>query len=199
MNLPFDTVMGPDSENHPPALTEDAEPKRWYVMRDLKRHNAKMPAFKELAMKGIEVFTPLKSRLSVCGGKRIREEIPVIQGLLFVHESRGILDPVVEKTPTLQYRFVRGGFREPMTVRDADMERFIYAVRAAESPVFYVPDELTPQMCGKKVRMVGGNLDGYEGRLLAVRGSRVKRILIELPNLLSVSVEVQPEYIQLIN
>ena len=173
--------------------------KQWYVMRDLKRANAKRPAYLQLQDEGFEVFTPMKWRLSVSGGRNVRQEVPFIPDLLFVHASREVLDPAVERTSTLQYRFVRGGFREPMTVRDADMERFIYAVRAAESPVFYVPDELTPQMCGKKVRMVGGNLDGYEGRLLAVRGSRVKRILIELPNLLSVSVEVQPEYIQLIN
>ena len=41
-------------------------------------------------------------------------------------------------------------------------------------------------------------LDGYEGHLLTVRGSKVKRLLVELPHLLMASVEVEPEYIQLL-
>ena len=48
------------------------------------------------------------------------------------------------------------------------------------------------------VRIVGGPLDGYEGRLLSVRGSRVKRLLVDIPNLLVAGVEVQPEYIQVL-
>lgn len=34
--------------------------------------------------------------------------------------------------------------------------------------------------------------------LLTTRGSRVKRILVELPTWLNVAVEVDPEYIQLL-
>ncbi|MEF9987415.1 MAG: transcriptional regulator, partial [Bacteroidales bacterium] len=32
----------------------------WYVMRDLKRFNAKLPAYKHLQNEHIEVFTPMK-------------------------------------------------------------------------------------------------------------------------------------------
>lgn len=53
-------------------------------------------------------------------------------------------------------------------------------------------------MCGRKIRIIGGPLDNFEGSLLTVRGSKVKRLLVELPDLLTVGVEVNPEYIQLI-
>lgn len=53
-------------------------------------------------------------------------------------------------------------------------------------------------MYGHKIRIVGGTLDGYEGYLLTTRGSKVKRLLVELENYLAVSVEVLPEFIQLI-
>lgn len=62
-----------------------------------------------------------------------------------------------------------------------------------------MPDELTLSMIGKKVRIVGGSLDGYEGRLQKLRGSRVKRLFVEIPGLFAVSVEVQPEYIQVLD
>ena len=53
-------------------------------------------------------------------------------------------------------------------------------------------------MVGKYVRIVGGLLNGYKGRLMKLQGSRVKRLFVELPNLLTAAVEVQPEFIQII-
>ena len=70
--------------------------------------------------------------------------------------SRKVLDPLVEQIATLQYRFVKGGNHQPMTVRNADMERFIRAVDAMNNPCFYTPEEINPDMLGKKVRIVGG-------------------------------------------
>lgn len=78
------------------------------------------------------------------------------------------------------------------------MERFIHAVRATDSPRYYLPEEITPQMLGHTIRVIGGPLNGYEGALLSIRGSRVKRLLVQLHGFLSVGVEVSPEYIQMI-
>lgn len=126
---------------------------RWYVMRDLKRTNAKVPAYKLLKGMKMEVFVPMKWHLVTRKGIRIREEVPFIQDLLFVHETQNNLDAVVEKTPTLQYRWLRGTWREPMTVADRDMERFIRAVDATESPRYYLPEEITPTMYGRKIAL----------------------------------------------
>lgn len=129
-------------------------------------------------------------------GMRIREEVPFIQDLLFVHETQNNLDAVVEKIPTLQYRWLRGTWREPMTVADTDMERFIRAVDATESR-YYLPEEITPTMYGRKIRIEGGPLSGYEEGC-SRHGLKVKRLLVELEGFLAVGVEVDPEYIQLI-
>jgi ribosomal protein L24 len=79
------------------------------------------------------------------------------------------------------------------------MNRFIGAVQAAEEPKYYSVEEIGAVMKGKRIRVVGGPMNGYEGKLLSVRGSKVKRIVIELPNLLAVSVKVEDEYIQIID
>ena len=170
---------------------------QWFVMRDLKRRNAKLPAYKLLEGMGIKVFTPMVWKLVVRHGKRNKEEVPFMQDLLFVHDSRQAVDPIVEKYDTVQYRYVRGGYKIPMTVSESDMQRFIDAVNSAENPQYYTPKEITPDMIGRKVRIVGGPLDGYEGNLQKMQGARVKRLFVELPNLLAAAVEVQPEYIQL--
>ena len=174
------------------------ETPQWFVMRDLKRANAKLPAYKQLAEAHIEVFTPMRWRIATRRGAQIREEKPFVRDLLFAHATRSILDPIVERTPTLQYRYVRGAYCQPMVVKDKDMQRFIGAVEASDTPRFYLPGELSAAQCGQMIRIIGGPLNGYEGRLLSIRGSKTKRLLIELPGILSVGVEVEPEYIQLI-
>lgn len=170
---------------------------QWFVMRDLKRRNAKLPAYKLLDGLVIKVFTPMVWRLVTRHGKRIKEEVPFMQDLLFVHDKRQVVDPIVEKYDTVQYRYVRGGYKIPMTVREADMQRFIDAVNSTDNPQYYKPEEITPDMIGRKVRIVGGLLDGYEGNLQKMQGARTRRLFVELPNLLAAAVEVQPEYIQL--
>lgn len=172
--------------------------KKWFVMRDLKRWNAQYPAYKQLQYLGITVFTPMIWKLIQVHGKRMRKQVPFMQDMLFVFDSRQVIDPIVERIPTLQYRFLRGTYCEPMTVRNEDMERFIKAVDSDENPRYYTPEELTPAMVGKKVRIIGGPLDSYEGRLQKMQGSQVKRLFVELPSLLAVSVEVNPEYIQFV-
>ena len=116
------------------ALLKDEQRMHWYVMRDLKR-----PAYKQLSDEHIEVFTPMKWRLTLQNGKRIREEVPFMQDLLFVHDTQEVLDQFVHKIPTLQYRYQKGGgYCQPMMVADLDMERFIRAVRGSENPKYYL-------------------------------------------------------------
>ena len=168
----------------------------WFVLRDLKRANAKYRAYQLFAEKGVEMFTPMKWRLITVKGKQVRKEVPYIPDLLFVHDTRETLDPIIEGSLTVQYRWVRNKYREPMVVSDAEMEHFICAVSTSDSPKYYLPEEITPEMLNRPIRIVGGPLDGYEGTLVTTRGSKVKRLLVELPSLLSVAVEVNPDYIQ---
>lgn len=176
----------------------DNQTKQWFVMRDLTRPNAKHPAYLMLREKGIRYFTPMIWKIQVCKGKRQRREVPYMQDLLFVYDTRSVIDPLVEEVPTFQYRFLRHTYRVPMTVREKDMEQFIRAVELSASPQYYLPEEVTPDMRNRKIRMIGGQLDGYEGSLITVRGSKVKRLLVELPSLLAATVEVEPEFIQLL-
>lgn len=171
---------------------------QWFVMRDLTRPNAKQPAYKLLDGMNIRNFTPMVWKLMLNHGKRERRQLPFIHDLLFVYASRAELDSVVETIPTLQYRYLRGGYKVPMTVRAADMQRFMHAVRFSSSPQYYRPDEVTPSMRNRRIRIIGGNLDGYVGSLITTRGSKVKRLLVEIPMLLAATVEVETEFIQLL-
>lgn len=171
--------------------------KQWFVMRDLKRPNAKLPAYVELQENGLEVYTPLVWRMSTKNGRKVREQVPVIRDLLFVHDSRDIIESIIENIPTLQFRYLRGAYLSPMIVRDDDMERFLCAVKSTDSPKYFTPDELTPEMCGREVRIIDGPMCGASGRLLKVEGSNRKHVIIELPGLLAVGVKVKSDFIEL--
>ena len=175
-------------------LTTDE--RQWFVMRDLKRRNAKQPAYLMFKDKGIEFFTPMVHKLLTIHGKREDREVPFMQDLLFVKETKEKLDIIVEAIPTLQYRYKLGVQHTPIVVRNTDMERFIKAVEATENPKYYRPEEITPYMLNRKIRIIGGQLDGYTGTLVTTRGSKTKRLLVELPMLLAAAVDVETEFIQ---
>ncbi len=170
----------------------------WFAMRDFTRPNAKLPAYKLLSQEGLEVFTPMKDQLRIQNGKRVREYVPIIHDLLFAHCRREDLDPIVSKTETLQYRYKKGVQRTPITINENEMQRFIYAVKTSDQPKYFLPGELTPDMYGNQVRIIGGPLDHFDGKLLKMRGSKRKYLIVELPGLLSVGVEVSPEYIAIL-
>lgn len=59
------------------ATSEGEKQTCWYVMRDLKRANAKLPAYKQLLNEHFEVFTPMKEQLSVHGGNGLGKKFPL--------------------------------------------------------------------------------------------------------------------------
>lgn len=180
----------------------DLSEHKWFVMRDLKRVNAKTPAYRMLSDLGFRVFTPMTTRVTLRNGKKERQQVPFIQDLLFVYSTRHDLDPIVQRTDTLQYRFLKGHtFGTAMTVPDREMEAFIAAVSSVPTPHYYHLDEITPDMYGTRVRIISNtSLDGLEGTLLKIKGARHKRLLIQLPGLLAASIELaQSSFVELVN
>ena len=176
---------------------------RWYVLRDLARPNAKNPAYKQLqAMPEMKdcVFVPLKQRVFVEFGKRVVRFVPYMTDLVFVHKSKEELDPIVRNMKLLQYRYVRGGKQfEAMSVRAEDFKKFKDAIEQTDNVEYYSYEEVSPQIYGKQIRIIGGRLDGFEGRLMSKRGSKFKRLLVDLEDCnLTAAIEVESEYIQLV-
>lgn len=192
------TVMCEVTDHNQNIATAADDGRQWFVMRDLTRGNAKLPAYKMLEQEGIKCFTPMVQKVFVRNGRRERRCVPYIHDLVFAYERREVLDPIVEAVQTFQYRFLRNAYCQPMTVRNEDMERFIRAVQSTDTPRYYRADEITPAMLRHRIRIIGGRLDGYEGFLLTVRGSKVKRLLVELPTILTAAVEVEAEFVELV-
>ena len=176
---------------------------RWYVLRDLARPNAKNPAYKQLQeMPEMAdcVFVPLKQQVSKEFGKRVVRFVPYMPDLVFVHKSKEELDPIIRQMPLLQYRYVRGGKQyEAMSVRHQDFEKFREAVNQTDQVEYYSFDKVPPHIYGKQIRIIGGRLNGFEGRLMTKRGSKFKHLLIDLQECnLSAAILVESEFIQVL-
>lgn len=169
---------------------KDDELIRWYVLRDLKRPNSKTPNWQMLRDHGFEVFTPMKVAMTQTRKKKVRVEVPAIPDLLFAHSSERDLGQIISVTETLQFRFLPGGYRKLMVVPDDEMDRFMRAVKSSSSIEYLQPGEITPSMVGKRVRIVGGALNGLEVQLLKIRGTRKKKAIVEIPNLVAAVVEI---------
>ncbi len=184
-------------------LTQEAaivEERQWFVLRDLKRPNSKTPAYKVLPGLGFQVFTPMHWVVqdNHKGGKT-RLYLPFIAGLLFVNSVKSRLDEVINTTETLQYRFVKGAAQNtPMVVPTREMENFINAVTESEDCIYYSPEEIKPDMFGKRVKIVGGTLDGTVGYLMKRQGSKNKRLILSIKNMLVASVVIESGFIQFV-
>lgn len=78
-----------------------------------QRPNSKSPAYKVLQeepyhLQG-KLFVPLVQRVYTRSGKKVVKYVPFMTDLLFVHERREVLDPIVAFISTLQYRFSKFG------------------------------------------------------------------------------------------
>ncbi len=170
----------------------------WFVMRDLSRPHSKNPSYKILAKNKFEIFMAMRHQIRTYGERVVRVEVPLIPDLLFVHSTKAELDPFVDKIENLQYRYVRGAYLEPMIVPEEEMQRFIRAVKSTKDICYYLPSEVTPDMCGRMVRIKGGKLNNYTGRLLNIQGQAKKRLLLELSGFLAVGIEINEAFIEFI-
>ncbi len=193
-NTRTDISTAPSSENKTP------DKNLWFVLRDLSRPNAKIPGYKLLEKEKIKFFTPMHFVIKKKDGRNIRIKEPVLRSLVFAYSRKEILDTLTHKYPTFQFRYMYGhSINDPMIVPKDEMDRFIHATESSYSePIYYSMEDITSDKYGKEVRIIGGNLDGYTGRLLHMRGSKVKRLLVELKGLFVAGVEVDAEYIQFI-
>lgn len=181
------------------------EVQQWFAMRDLKRPNAKMRAYEMLQGKVARVYTPMIKKDIICNGKHNLIDVPYIPDLLFVYDYKSAIDPIVETIPTFQYRFSRigthvvGGGTRCLIVGDKEMEQFIRVTEGIDKFRYYTIDEVSPAMYGRKIAIVGGNLDGCVGRLKTKRGSKYKELIVEMPGILAVGVQVRPEFIRFVD
>lgn len=169
---------------------------QWYVLRFLYRNQPKIRVLFE--SEGIESFSPMKWVRKIENGKQILKYDYAIWDLFFVHSSKKVIDPYVNRFENLQYKFQSGGKQHnPMVVPDKQMSDFIKAIESSKKPLYFAPHEID-LLGGESIRIIGGTLNGYVGKFVKVKGSRQKRLIIELSGMLCAAVEVEPDLVEVL-
>ena len=118
--------------------------------------------------------------------------VPAVSNLLFVHGEQDDLyeffKGIGEGCPA---RFIWDKVtRNPVTVSDKAMADFITVSNAMLEDTIYLTELNSTLREGQKVRILEGPFKGVEGRIVRIRRSR--RILVELPGMLSIAATFIP-------
>lgn len=144
----------------------------WYAIRTRSRHER--VAERQLHSKGIEAFSPVTSQIHQWSDRRKVVQAPLFAGYAFVR---------ITPSPEERVRVLRtfgvvsfvGSQGQGTPIPDSQIEavRMLVAsnVAFAKHPFLRV---------GQRVRVRGGSLDGVEGILIALNGSRNLVISVEL-------------------
>ena len=179
----------------------------WYVMRAYKNENTAEERLSHNTY-GLKHFIPKQKVLRTIKGKKTICMVPVIHSLIFVHASQR---QIVEFKHNCYYdlQFVTWKTEDGLiylTVPEKEMKNFIEVCNQTEQEVqFYQIDEINKGKNkiniakGKRVRVHGGAFDQVEGYFMKIGRKRGKQLVVIIPDLLAVSAEVSPEYIQVID
>ena len=147
--------------------------------------------------KTLHYFIAKKYVVRKSGGKTKRELVPLISNLLFiratykqVHDFQKLYSVIGFVITSIE------GRRTPLVVPDSQMENFIKVASHYEADlVYYRPEELNLSE-GDYVRIIGGAFNGAKGQLIKIDGKRNKRFVVTIPNILSATIDLKPEFIQ---
>lgn len=148
---------------------------------------------------GMECFLPMRYVMGGSGRACRRELRPAVPSLIFVRASRSRIREVKQRHGIVQYLTrPESGRNVPITVPDRQMSSFRLAIQnSLDNYIYFRPGELDLS-AGRRVRIIGGALNGCEGTFMKVKGVRNRRLVIMLEGLGAVAAEVNPDYIEMI-
>ena len=172
----------------------------WYVIGSLNRQN-ELKIRDAFRKDGKECFVPLRYELVKVNGKKARQMVPAIPGMVFIKEFDALekmkeyflhrKERVFLKKSTFSNR------EDYLVVSDHDMENFMAITeKAGERITYYEPGEIQLRP-GDRIRVNGGLYDGREGVIMRVKGKRRKQLVVSIPGVLIASVEMEPDLVEL--
>ena len=166
----------------------------WYAMRATYRRE--LDAMHRLKEAGMGCFIPMQYHFRLKRGRRVRELVPAVRNLLFVHALPSELKRMKLELPYLQY-ITDTRSHEKIIIPDVQMQRFIAVAGTYDDQLLYFqPGELNPAK-GTRVRITGGEFAGYEGTFLKVKGARDRRVVIAVEGVIAVALAViHPDLIE---
>jgi transcription antitermination factor NusG len=157
-------------------------------------YRRELKAKEELKERGIESFVPLRYTIKINGKGHKKVLAPIVSSLIFVHAQQNVIQETKRSMPYLQY--ITNKAHDKIVVPDAQMDHFIAACGTYnESLMFFDPSEINLTK-GTRVRVIGGDFEGYEGIFVKVKGARDRRVVIAIQGIIAVAMAtIHPDLI----
>jgi transcription antitermination factor NusG len=148
-------------------MNDVAAEAKWLALYVMVRHEKRVAT--QLLERGLEHYLPVYSALHRWKDRRVMVTLPMFAGYLFVRCAAGERTRVLSVPGVVRFVSSNG---TPLAIPPTEFSRMrtVFEHRSAE-PYPY----LTP---GKRVRLSGGPMDGFEGRYLRRKGKL--RAIVEL-------------------
>ncbi len=167
---------------------------QWYAMRATYRRE--LDAMSRLKSASLGCFIPMQYHFRLRHGRRVKELVPVVRNLLFVHARPAELRRVKEEIPYLQY-ITDTRSHEKIIVPDAQMRHFIAVAGTYSDQLLYFRPEEVNLAKGTRVRVTGGDFAGREGVFVKVKGARDRRVVIAIEGVIAVALAtIHPDLIE---
>ncbi len=154
-----------------PVLNTSGAGARWYAIRTRSRHEK--VAVRELDAQGITVFLPVVTSVRQWSDRRTKVELPLFPGYAFVRVDYFSGDRVRVLRATGVVSFI-GQNAAGTSIPDEQIESIrtilVRGVPVNDHPFLNV---------GQRIRVRNGSLNGVEGILVAVKGSRTLVISVQ--------------------
>lgn len=163
----------------------------WYAMKTTFKRELKAKA--ALDENRVENFIAMRHKQVVLRGKKSLISEPAIHNLIFMRADGDLLMKMKSKISYLHNRLTKDGDKlVPIIVSDRDMAQFIKLTQSGLEKTILVDLTTTPLAKGTKVRITGGEFEGFEGVLMKVKGARDKRVVLNIEGVVALAMATVP-------
>lgn len=174
----------------------------WYAMKASYGRATKAKVV--LDSMNIENYMPLRyEKVKVRGRNKIISSA-AIANLIFIRSALTQLEEAKHRINYLHNMLTRSVEQSsvlvPIVISDRDMDHFMQVAAFAKEKINYIDTELNPLSKGCKVRVSSGEFKGYEGILIRPKGSRSRKVVLDVNGVLSVEIpSVDIELLEIID
>lgn len=157
----------------------------WYALRIT--YSREMALKEYLDTQHIENFIPMCTKYVVKHDKKIRQLVPVVHNLIFVHSSRVIIDELkTTLSASFPIRYIMNREKHiPLIVPDSQMHHFIAIAGTLDDQLVYLSSDEIAYKKGDRVKVIGGVFAGVEGEIMRIKGDR--RIVVSIQGVMAVA------------
>lgn len=169
----------------------------WYPIR--VTYSQEMKIKELMTAQEIESFIPMEYREKERNGRKMRQLVPVIHNLIFIHTCKRKIDEIKAENMYSYIRYLTNPTTNtPIIVPEKQMTDFIAVAGTPDEQIMFLgPTEVNLQK-GDRVRITGGIWEGVEGTFLRIK--RGLRVVISIDGIMTVATaSLHPSLVEKIN